>query len=272
MARMVSEEPASEYPLPMDSKAFNAPLNERIRLLMDEISLAIRWDSACILLVVYQSEITRSKVERSLKQFIEQAGQTIQELKVTKTGYDIPLMLRDSPAREGTIFFVSGLQWGGGRGYSNAYRALNMHREYLIETKVRSVFWVTQTEFKHLPRHAPDFWAFRHKVVDFLDLPSRQDVALMECEEDYESAIERYKKLLRHDSSNLSVRQKLAELYRGLGCYEEAVSHYRKSVRLAPEKSEYLLALAQIYLDWGQDNLARQNQSRAERLLEKGGD
>ncbi|MEW6093500.1 MAG: tetratricopeptide repeat protein [Chloroflexota bacterium] len=255
----------------MNSKAPNAPLNERVRLLMDELSLALQWDSPCILLAVYQSEITRNKVELSLKQFIEQAGQTVQELRVTKTGYDIPLILRDFPTREGTIFFVSGLQWGGGRGYSNAYRALNMHREYLIEAKIRSVFWVTQREFKHLPRYAPDFWAFRHKAVDFLDLPSRQDVALMECEEeDYESAIERYEKLLRRDSSNSSVRQKLAELYRGLGCYEEAVSHYRKSIRLAPETDEYLLALAQIYLDWGQNNLALRTRRRAKRLLEKG--
>jgi tetratricopeptide (TPR) repeat protein len=237
---------------------------------MDELSLAIQWDSACILLAVYQSEITRNKVELSLRQYNEQAGQTVQELRVTKTGYDIPLILRDFPRREGTIFFVSGLQWGGGRGYSNAYRALNMHREYLIETKIRSVFWVTQTEFRHLPRYAPDFWAFRHKAVDFLDLPSRKDVVLMECEEeDYESAIERYKKLLRRDSGNSSVRIKLAELYHGLGCYEEAVFHYRKSIRLAPETDEYLSALAQIYMDWGQDNLARRIHRRAKKLLEK---
>ena len=113
----------------MDSKVSNAPLDERVRLLMDELSLAIQWDSACILLAVYQSEITRNKVELSLRQYNEQAGQTVQELRVTKTGYDIPLILRDFHRREGTIFFVSGLQWGGGRGYSNAYRALNMHRE-----------------------------------------------------------------------------------------------------------------------------------------------
>jgi tetratricopeptide (TPR) repeat protein len=245
----------------------NPPLSLRVRLLLDELSLAIRWNSACILLADYRSEITRRKVELSLRRLIKRAGHSVNDVKVTKTEYDIPLILRDHPSREETVFFVSGLQWAGGRGYSNAYRALNMHREYLVEAKIRCVVWLTQTEFRKLPRHAPDFWAFRHKVVDFLDLPSRQDVVLPEFpDEDYPSAIERYKMMLRRDSGNLSVHQKLAELYHAAGCYEDAVLHYKKSIHLAPGNGINILALAHIYLDLGQDELYRRTQRRAGRL------
>jgi tetratricopeptide (TPR) repeat protein len=245
----------------------DTPLNPRVHLLLDELSLAIRWNSACILLADYCSEITRRKVELSLRRLIRRAGHSVNDIKVTKTEYDIPLILRDYPSREETVFFVSGLQWAGGRGYSNAYRGLNMHREVLVEAKIRCVVWLTQTEFRKLPRHAPDFWAFRHKVVDFLDLPSRQEVVFTEFQdEDYPSAIERYKMMLRRDNENLSVHQKLAELYHAAGCCEDAILHYKKSIHLAPGNEKYLMALAHIYLELGQDDLSRRTQRRAGRL------
>jgi tetratricopeptide (TPR) repeat protein len=182
--------------------------------------------------------------------------------------YDVPIILRDFPAREETVFFVSGLQWGGGRGYSNAYRALNLHREYLVETKIRSVFWITQAESKQMTRHAPDFWAFRHKVVDFLDLPSRRDIVLANSrQESYGKAIERYKKILGQDPKNAPTHEKLADLLHALGCYDEAVLQYKKALRLVPGNNACLLALAQTYLDMGQDTLARRTQRKTSGAL-----
>lgn len=252
----------------MSSKSSEPPLLTRVQFLFDELSLAIQWDSACILLAVYRSEITREKAETALRKVIERGGQTVHKFRVTKTGYDVPVLLRDYPAREETVFFVSGLQWGGGRGYSNAYRALNLHREYLVETKIRSVFWITQAEAKKMTRHAPDFWAFRHKVVDFLDLPARRETLLANSpEEDHGKTIERYKKILGQDPKNVQTHEKLAELFYALGCYEDAVWHYKKAFRLAPGNNTCLLALAKIYLDMGQNDLARHTQRKADGLL-----
>jgi tetratricopeptide (TPR) repeat protein len=252
----------------MNSKLSGSSLFERVHLMIDELSLAIQWNSACILLAVYRSEITRNELEQTIRLFFEQSKQSAQDLMVTKAEYDIPLMLRNYPLRESTIFFVHGLQWGGGRGYSNAYRALNLHREYLVEAKIRCVFWVTPSELTNLTRYAPDFWAFRHKVVNFPDLPSLQSPILEEHQDkDYKSAIDRYQNILRQDFENLPVHQKLANLFYILGCYEDAIYHYKIAIRIAPEKEKYLLALAQIYTDMGQDHLAHRTHRRTKKWL-----
>jgi tetratricopeptide (TPR) repeat protein len=44
---------------------------------------------------------------------------------------------------------------------------LNLHRETLIEQKVKAVFLLTMREASNLPSYAPDFWAFRHRVLEF---------------------------------------------------------------------------------------------------------
>jgi tetratricopeptide (TPR) repeat protein len=67
------------------------------------------------------------------------------------------------------VFFITGLKWGGGKGGFNAYRALNMRREFFVDNEMRIVLWLTKKEASNLPRHAPDFWAFRHRVVEFID-------------------------------------------------------------------------------------------------------
>jgi tetratricopeptide (TPR) repeat protein len=133
------------------------------------------------------------------------------------------------------------------------------------------VFWLTRSEFLKLPRHAPDFWAFRHKVVDFPELPPRQDIVRAGVqEEDLAGAIERYQQALRQDFDDPSIHQKLAELFRAAGCYEDAVFHFKRSVRLAPGNENYLLGLAQTQRDMGQEHLARRTQRRAYRLSQAG--
>jgi tetratricopeptide (TPR) repeat protein len=42
-----------------------------------------------------------------------------------------------------------------------------MHREFIIENQVKVIFWVTSDEMVLLAHHAPDFWAFRHRVIEF---------------------------------------------------------------------------------------------------------
>ena len=38
-----------------------------------------------------------------------------------------------------------------------------------MEEKIRAVFWLTAVESRGLPRFAPDFWAFRHRVIELDD-------------------------------------------------------------------------------------------------------
>src|SRR5450759_1507278 len=149
-----------------------ALFKERIEVVLDELSLGIRWDRPSLILAIYRSEHIKKAVQSHLVNSLKGLGQAIFHYSVDESHYDIPIDLMNHPEHSGTVYFVTGLRWGGGRGYSNAYRALNMHREYLVEGNIRAIFWLTKNEARQLSRFSPDFWAFRHKVVEFLDLPS----------------------------------------------------------------------------------------------------
>lgn len=148
------------------------PFDDRVDMLFDELELAVKWNRPSILLAVYKSEFVRADIERVLNKRLADIAIKIVHLQVSENQYDIPLELIKQHDLEKTIFFISGLAWGGGKSGGNAYRALNIRREYLVDYKIRAIFWITEKEAIELPFRAPDFWAFRHRVFEFIDKPS----------------------------------------------------------------------------------------------------
>jgi tetratricopeptide (TPR) repeat protein len=150
------------------------PFEERVDMLFEELELAVRWQRPSILVAVYASEFVRDEAQAILTRRLSGLGQQVAAFRVEAGNFDVPLALAQNPQREQAVFFVSGLRWGGGKGGFEAYRALNLHREYFVEEKIRAVFWLTLDEAGVLPHHAPDFWAFRHRVIEFLDAPAQK--------------------------------------------------------------------------------------------------
>ena len=142
---------------------------DRITTLLEEIDLAIKWDRPSILLAVYPSEIINNRAQESLEQHIVWLGQKVTRIKVDKENFDLAWFVSQFEQHDKVVFFISGLRWGGGRSRSNTYQALNMRRELFVDEKIRLVIWLNQKEASDLPHHAPDFWAFRHRVVEFPD-------------------------------------------------------------------------------------------------------
>jgi tetratricopeptide (TPR) repeat protein len=231
-------------------QAIEAPsIQERIELLLDELGMAIRWERPLISFAVYRSESVRNDILLALKRLLAPKGKELVQLDVDKKRFDIPLILRDDPDVESKIFSISRLSRGGGRGYSNAYRALNMHREYLVDSKALSLFWITPREARQIARHAPDFWAFRHVVVAFQDLPSKPKIeAPAPGLKGNQMVMQAYLDLLKNDPDDLEVLTGIAKAYYALGCYEDAVFHVRKALRMQPEDPNLSLLLADIYL------------------------
>lgn len=154
-------------------ESFDVQVNRLFR----ELHRAVQWNRPSILLVVYRSEFVRADVAQMLTEKLYAIGQNVIPHHVKgSTNDDIPVHLVNHPDRSNTIFFVSGLRWGGGIDKHNAYRALNIRREYLVDERIRAVFWITDIEELSLPNYAPDFWAFRHRVVDFLEQPSIEQI------------------------------------------------------------------------------------------------
>jgi tetratricopeptide (TPR) repeat protein len=148
------------------------PFDDRVDMLFDELELAVKWDRPSILLAVYRSEYVQADVERILNARLSEIGIDVVHYLVNEDKFDLPLELIKQPDLEKTVFFVSGLKWGGGRSGGNSFRALNIRREYLVDYKIRAIFWLTEEESVELPFRAPDFWSFRHRVIEFIDAPA----------------------------------------------------------------------------------------------------
>ena len=111
------------------------------------------------------------RILSTIAQALSRLGQASAAFIINRDRADVPVLLSMDPDHSHTVYHVSGLGWGGGRGGREAYRALNLHREYFVDHQVRAIFWLTRSEAALLPRCAPDFWAFRHRVFEFMGLP-----------------------------------------------------------------------------------------------------
>jgi tetratricopeptide (TPR) repeat protein len=156
-------------------------VQERLLIFSEELELAKKWNRPSLLIATYKSEYVRDFAEAMLQAMIEASNDTVVRYKVKKGGFDIPSEIRGLPFEKNQVYFISDLRRGGGKSGRNAYRALNVRREILIEERIRAVFWLTEAEAHGLPRFAPDFWAFRHRVIELDDfyIQSFRDRAIL---------------------------------------------------------------------------------------------
>jgi tetratricopeptide (TPR) repeat protein len=149
---------------------------ELITNLVSEIELAVKWQRASILVAVYRSVAVLADAETSFEQRLGSLGLGVCKLKVNEQNYKIPAAVLQLQDRDHLVFSVTGLKQGGGPDGANAYRHLNLQREFFVENRIRFVLWLTELEAVELSRYAPDFWAFRHRVVEFTrERASRRD-------------------------------------------------------------------------------------------------
>ena len=138
-----------------------------IEALFDELGLAFQWGRPSLLLVVNRSNIGQEKARRSLRQKLEAVGRSVIPLVIDEANPDAAVTILAAEKPSEAVFFVEGLERGGGPDGKDAYRALNLSREMFVENHLKVVFWLTPNEGAILARLAPDFWAFRHRVIQF---------------------------------------------------------------------------------------------------------
>ena len=145
------------------SKAFR----EGLGILTEEIELAVQWNRPSILFAVHNSKTGRIDAQRSLERVIVRKGKRIAHISVENANPDVIRVISEIPNSEDMVFFVSGIKNADQVSDGRVYRALNIRRELLVERGIRVVFWLNESEAADLPRLAPDFWSFRHRVVEF---------------------------------------------------------------------------------------------------------
>ncbi len=113
------------------------PFQERIEHLYLELRLAIKFERPSILFGVYRSDLMRAEADSNLARMLTELDQRIVRIQVSQTDFDVPALLANYPNRENTVFFVRNLRWGENEG-REAYRALNIRREYTVFSKIKS--------------------------------------------------------------------------------------------------------------------------------------
>lgn len=134
--------------------------------MFEELRLALYWQRPSIVLAIHRSAWEQKKAVARLKEMLVKIDCTVVEIKVVQEHPSAAHQILNQPQSENSVYFVSGLDHGH-EGSQAAYRALNLYRELFIENRIKTVFWLTGQEAANLALLAPDFWAFRHRVVEF---------------------------------------------------------------------------------------------------------
>lgn len=154
---------------PAGSQAFHSrSFKEGLDILKDEIQLAFQWHRPSILLAVHNSRTSQIKAQKALELEITKINKMVARIQADSKSPDVISTMCRTPNNHNYIFFVSDLGRAEEADALKVFRALNMHRELLVEQQIRVIFWLTKLEAASLPHYAPDFWAFRHRVVEFI--------------------------------------------------------------------------------------------------------
>jgi hypothetical protein len=147
---------------------FSKAFKEGISSLMDELKLAFQWGRPSILVAVHrEAGPGQEKARARLRKEIEAAGKTVREIEVNRENPNVIQSILRSTSHGSTVFFVSGIGHHPREERDEIYRALNFHREMLVDHRIILILWLASAEAAELPLQAPDFWAFRHRVVEF---------------------------------------------------------------------------------------------------------
>ena len=147
-----------EKDLPKTGKVMEDCMN----ILLEEIRQAVAWSRPSILVAVHKSKNDQTSAVAVMEHRFGEASMKVVSLTpVGETRNIFHTMAAQWNSQE-TIFFVHGLGQ-----YPQTYAGLNMYRESIVENKIKVIFWLTLDEMVLLSRLAPDFWAFRHRVIEF---------------------------------------------------------------------------------------------------------
>jgi tetratricopeptide (TPR) repeat protein len=140
---------------------------ENLSIILDELQMAKQWGKASIIFTTHKSTFSQDKTKKALRKSLENLDWVIVELEINKIkGNFIDYMLQYQNL-ENIVFYISNINWGEGVDKKDGYRILNLYRETFVEQNIKAIFFLTLKEALTLPINAPDFWAFRHRVLEF---------------------------------------------------------------------------------------------------------
>ncbi|HEX7627788.1 MAG TPA: tetratricopeptide repeat protein [Candidatus Methanoperedens sp.] len=219
------------------------PLGTRVSRLGDYLTRSYNHNKPSILFALYLSEFHRIDIEKSLRKVLNEQGLEIVEVDAGKHK-NLPDYLSSINSRN-TVFFVHNVE----KGFPDSLQYLNFKREKIAEHQIKVIFWVTEKELSRISLEAPDFFAFRNRVVEFMELPLAEDrrPALIKfaLETEYKSldairgSIDLKEKLMSELSGEDEISGyllgSLGILYDQIGSYKKAIDYYEKALSISQE-------------------------------------
>jgi len=133
-----------------------------LSLLLNEIQQAVVWSRPSILLAVHRSKNDQPPAIAAMEHKLENITAKVKHIIPESGSMDILHgIIREFDLHD-SIIFVQDLG-----SQPEAYAGLNIYRELIVERRLKIIFWLTQEEMVLLAQQAPDFWAFRHRVIEF---------------------------------------------------------------------------------------------------------
>jgi len=248
----------------------------RVLRLGNYIIRAFKYNKPSILFALYMSEFLRADVEKSLEKSLNEQGLNVVNVDAGENK-DIPSFIT-SMNSDSTVFLVHNME----KGFPEVLQFLNFKREELVDQHARVLFWVKEEELARISAEAPDFFAFRNRVVEFMETPLAKEIrsAVVEfaVETEYKSkeevlrSIELKEKLLSELSGEEQISKYLFTsigiLYRNIGSYRKALEHFEKALKIA-EKMGDIQSKATLFLNLGEVYLYLENFILSKEYFEK---
>lgn len=133
-----------------------------IDMLLEEIQQAIYWSRPSILIAVHKSKNDQSLAISSMEKKLAKMSIKTKVIAPEVGEKNILVNVVTKLDSRKTIYFIHSLG-----NQMQTYTGLNMYRELIVEQSVKIIFWMTLEEMILLSRFAPDFWSFRHRVIEF---------------------------------------------------------------------------------------------------------
>ncbi len=148
-------------------------LKDQLESIFHELDLALHWKRPSILFAIYNSADLRREAQDSLEKQILLTGQEVIHYQFEYEGsVNLVQFVSDIKGTQNSVFYIDPLNSEGKSSQiQSLISMLNSCRDYLVDHLVRVVFWLTENEALTVAHLAPDFWASRHRVFEFIAIP-----------------------------------------------------------------------------------------------------
>lgn len=222
--------------------------DERVEGIFRELELSIQWNRSIILFAVYGSEYVRQEIQSDLENHLFDIGQDTVHIKLSEhVGQNASQFLLLDQEVNRQVFIVSSGNLSS-EAQQRCFEMLNDQRDYFIENNLRALFWLTQNEIINLARLAPEFWSFRHWVVEFTESPKTEHL----------------------------LNQTLDSTWQGIGEYDDQISDTDEKISFRevllsnlPESAESNSIRANMLLSLGVLHWRKGDFEKSARLLEE---